>query len=185
VSDFGLAKFKVTPLGQQIAPIMAAKRAEMRALAFRGEPPVKALDESLEHLVCRGLHTQENNKHVGLWAYETIGMDEFETTGREIFNGGTFKSGATFRLRNEPTIRRRAPRGGVDEFPVKDKGGFYQLARPGLTPELRTHSDYAVYVRRLSEALPLIDNGYHIRMGRRGVRPSLIAKDSLIINLPV
>jgi hypothetical protein len=36
----------------------------------------------------------------------------------------------------------------------------------------------------LSEAVPLIEAGYHIRMGRRGVRPSLIAKDSLIIHQP-
>ena len=32
--------------------------------------------------------------------------------------------------------------------------------------------------------VPLIEAGYHIRMGRRGVRPSLIAKDSLIIHQP-
>ena len=182
MSDFGLEAFKQTELGKEIAPILRAKRAEMRALALRGKVPVKAVDQALAHLVPMGLHTQENNKHVGRWVYEEIGIAEFETAGREAFGGVAFESGATFRLRNEPTIRRKEPRGKIDEFPIQSKAGFYQLVRPGLPPELRTQPDYAVHVRRLSEALPLIELGYHIRMGRRGVRPSLIAKDSLIIN---
>jgi hypothetical protein len=181
MSDFGLAAFKASELGQAIAPIIFANRDVMRTYALRGEAPVKALDDALAHLVSAGLHTQENNKHVGRWVYEVIGEAEFETAGRELFNGATFESGAVFRQRNEPIIRRKAPRGGIDERPVPTKLGFYQLVRPGLPSDLRTQSDYAVYVRRLSEAVPLIEMGYHIRMGRRGVRPSLIAKESLVI----
>jgi hypothetical protein len=182
VSDFGLSEFKKGPLGTMIAPIITAKVVEMRSLAVAGEAPVKALDQALAHLVPHGLRTQENNIHVGRWVYELIGEDEFETAGREFFDGLTFESGATFRLSGEPTIKRKEPRGGIDESPIRTKSGFYQLVRPGLPPELRTKSDYAVHVKRLSEAVPLIEAGYHIRMGRRGVRPSLIAKDSLIIH---
>ncbi len=185
MSDFGLSSFKQTPLGQKIAPILAFKRREMRELALRGEAPVKALDEALAHLVPEGLHTQEANKHVGRWVYEEIGMDEFQTVGREIFNGVTFESGATFRPSNEPVIKRLHPRGGIDEFPVRTKAGMYQLVRPGLPSDLRTNPDYNVYVRRLSEAVPLIRKGYDIRMGRRGVRPSFITEASMDIREPI
>jgi len=182
-SDFGLTAFKTSQLGKKIEPIITAplKVEVMMQLALHGLPPVRALDDDLAHLVGEGVRTQEVNKHIGRWVYELIGMDAFETHGRVEFGGKVFESGATFRPSDkEPVIKRTYPRPGGDEFPVKSKYG-YQLVSPDLEGTLRTRIDYAVHTQRLSEALKLIRNGYHIRMGRKGVRPSLIAQDSLTI----
>lgn len=182
-SDFGLSAFKTSPLGQKIDPIITApsKIEVMKQLALHGLPPVHALDDDLAHLVGEGVRAQEVNKHLGRWVYELIGMDTFETHGRVEIGGKAFESGATFRPRDkEPTIKRKHPRPGGDEFPIKSKYG-YQLVSPDLEANLRTKVEYAVHTQRLSEALKLIRKGYNIRMGRKGVRPSLIAEESLTI----
>lgn len=182
--DFGLAQFKASPLGRKVEPILLARVGEMRDLARSGEAPAKAVDAALAHLVPEGLHQQRNNSHVGRWIYELIGMEEFVSNGFEPFYGQTFDKPSTFIETNEPTIRRTHPRPGGDEFPIRGKNGF-QLARGDLDSELKNHAEYAVYVHRLSEAVHLIRSGYSIRMGRRGVRPSLISPEGLEIIEPV
>lgn len=181
--DFGLPQFKASPLGQKVEPILLAHVREMRELARKGEAPAKAVDAPLAHLVPEGLHQRQNNSHVGRWIYELIGMDQFVRNGFEPFYGKTFDKPATFIEIMEPMIRRTDPRPGGDEFPIRGKNGF-QLARGDLDSELKNHAEYAVYVHRLSEAAHLIRAGYSIRMGRRGVRPSLISPESVEIIEP-
>jgi hypothetical protein len=103
--------------------------------------------------------------------------------GRESINGQTFDTASTFIETKEPIIRRKDPRPGGDEFPIRGKNGF-QLARGDLDGELKNHAEYAVYVLRLCEAVPLIRAAYSIRMGRRGLRPSLISPESIEIIEP-
>jgi hypothetical protein len=179
-SDFGLTKFKHSPLGQKVEPILLRHREEMITLARMGEPPAKAVDAALAHLVPEGLRERRNNSHLGRWIYELIGMDRFLTKCQVTFNGQTFEKPSTFVEIKEPTIRRKDPRPGGDEHPMLTKHG-YQLARGALPTELKNHVEFAVYVRRLSEAIHLIEGGYSIWMGRKGKRASLISPESLII----
>ena len=180
-ADFGLSKFKQSPLGRKVEPILLKHRDEMIALARLGEPPAKAVDAALAHLVPEGLRERRNNSHLGRWIYELIGMDRFLTNRQVPFNGQTFEQPSTFVEIKEPTIRRKEPRPGGEEHPIATKHG-YQLARGDLPIELKNHVEFAVYVRRLSEAVHLINAGYSIWMGRRGKRASLISPDSLIID---
>ena len=179
-ADFGLSNFKQSPLGRKVEPILLKHRDEMIALARMGEPPAKAVDAALAHLVPEGLHQRLNNSHLGRWIYELIGMDRFVTNCQVTFNGQTFEKPSTFVEIKEPIICRKNPRPGGEEHPILTKHG-YQLARGDLPTELKNHVEFAVYVRRLSEALHLINAGYSIWMGRRGKRASLIAPDSLVI----
>ena len=179
-SDFGLTKFQQSPLGRKVAPILIEHRNEMIALARMGEPPAKAVDAALGYLVSEGLRERRNNSHLGRWIYELIGMDRFVTNCQVTYNGKTFERPSTFVEIRESTICRKDPRPGGEEHPVLTKHG-YQLARGDLPTELKNHVEFAVYVRRLSEAVHLINAGYSIWMGRRGKRASLISPDSLII----
>lgn len=76
-------------------------------------------------------------------------------------------------------IERLHPRPGGQEEPVLTAKG-YELAAPGLGKN-RNKADNATYVRSLDDAAGLIAKGYSIRMGRRGLRPSLISPKSLRI----
>jgi hypothetical protein len=155
---------------------------DMRVLADYGHAPVRALNRHLTGAPVPHLD-QHFNSNLGKIAYEAIGVQEYEVTEhREAVGGPIVVEGATFRRRTEPliSIRRKHPRPGGDEFPIRSREG-YQLVKPGLDPQKRTQKENAVHVPTLREALPLLDKGYHLRMGRKGVRPSLIRKESLII----
>jgi hypothetical protein len=178
--DFGLKAFEESPKGDRIAQIIDRHALEIEILAKHGVAPVKAVDGPI--WAAFGPLANDEKQHVGRMIFKKLGMDKWEVSGRSEFPGAVFTSGSTFRRRTTKpvVIRRKCPRPGGDEHPIKSPTG-YQLVRPGLTPDERTRAENAVSVQRLEEALPLLDLGYHIRMGRKGLRPSLIAKDSLII----
>jgi hypothetical protein len=70
-------------------------------------------------------------------------------------------------------IYRRNPRLGGPETPWKDSRG-YQLADPNLGADWH-HVKNAIFTQSLDKAAELIkQDGFAIRMGRKGVRPSLI-----------
>ena len=75
-------------------------------------------------------------------------------------------------------IVRLNPRPGGDEEPWRyDRG--YQLADPSLGPEWH-HVKNAIFVRSLTEVADLIQRrGFAVRMGREGLRPSLIRPSGL------
>lgn len=183
MSDFGLSSFKASPLGKKIEPIINHPETvtDMRVLAKYGHAPVQALDARLAHLKPEVGERAENSQ-IGRWVYEQIGESIYEVAGRVKLGGEVFHTGATFKLKPKEAIRieRVTPREGGPEYPVKTTKG-YELVKPGLSPSERTKSDNATYVATLEEALPYLDDGYHIRMGRKGVRPSFIAKASLKI----
>lgn len=183
MSDFGLAAFKASPLGKKIEPVITHPevRTEMKVLAKYGFAPVIALDERLAHLRPE-VGVREVNSQIGRWVYEEIGEDVYEVAGRTKLKGQVFSTGATFRSLPEEAYRieRREPRPGGPEYPVKGPRG-YVLVSPDLPKEERTRDGNAIHVETLAEAVPFLDEGYHIRMGRKGVRPSLIAKKSLKI----
>lgn len=184
--DFGYKDYITSdPVGQRVAQIVIDHADEIRILAKHGVPPVKAVDKpiyDLQAAIGRALSNSEK-QFVGKAIYhEVLGTDRWEVEKRNDIPGLlVFSAGSTFveRKAKPVTIRRKDPRPGGDEYPIKSAGG-YQLVRPGLV-EGRTRAENAVYVRKLEEALPLLDAGYHIRMGRKGVRPSLISKGALII----
>lgn len=74
-------------------------------------------------------------------------------------------------------IERIRPRPGRQEEPIRTDRG-YELARPGLG-ERRNQIGSATFVKTLEEAADLIAKGYSIRMGRTGLRPSLISAKSV------
>lgn len=77
-------------------------------------------------------------------------------------------------------IVRVKPRPGGAEEPWKYAEG-YQLADPGRGPKWH-HVKNAIYVRSLEEAADLIEKQrFAIRMGRQGLRPSLIRPSGLRI----
>lgn len=76
-------------------------------------------------------------------------------------------------------IERLNPREGLDEQPVETDRG-YELVDRRIT-ERRHHVENSTFVRSLEEAAYLVEQGYAIRMGAPGKRPSLIAPASLRI----
>lgn len=183
VSDFGLSKFKASPLGKKIAPVITDPnvRTEMQVLAKYGFAPVLALDARLAHLKPE-VGIREINSQIGRWVYEEIGEGIYEVAGRTKLDGQVFSTGATFRPLPKEAFRieRLEPREVGPEYPVKGPKG-YTLVSPDLSKEERTRDGNAVHVGSLADAVPYLDKGFHIRMGRKGVRPSLIAKKSLKI----
>lgn len=183
MSDFGLSSFKASPLGKKIEPIINDPEAvtDMRVLAKYGHAPVQALDARLAHLKPE-VGVRAVNSQIGRWTYEKIGESIYEVAGRVKLGGEVFHTGATFKLKPKESIRieRLTPREGGPEYPVKTAKG-YELVEPGLSPSERTKSEKATYVATLEEAVARINEGYHIRMGRKGVRSSFIAKGSLKI----
>ena len=78
------------------------------------------------------------------------------------------------------SIMRIESRPGGNEEPCWGKRG-YQLADPSLGAEWH-YVENAIFVRSLEEAAELIEERkLAIRMGRRGLRPSLIRYRSLLI----
>lgn len=183
MSDFGLSGFKASSLGKTIEPIITHPevRTEMKVLAKYGFAPVIALDERLAHLKPE-VGVREVNSQIGRWVYEEIGEDIYEVAGRTKLDGKVFSTGATFKPLPEEAYRieRLEPRAGGPEYPVKGPKG-YVLVSPDLPKEERTRDGNAQHVATLAEAVPWLDKGFHIRMGRKGVRSSLIAKKSLKI----
>lgn len=76
-------------------------------------------------------------------------------------------------------ILRKAPRDGIEEEPVLTAKGYELVDR--RIDERRHHVENSTFVRSIEEAAYLVEQGYAIRMGRQGKRPSLIAPDSLKI----
>ena len=77
-------------------------------------------------------------------------------------------------------IERKYPRPGGAETAWKTKQG-YQLADPRIGPE-RHHACNAIFRQTLDETADLIERrGFSIRMGRKGVTPSLIAPSAIRI----
>jgi hypothetical protein len=77
-------------------------------------------------------------------------------------------------------IQRKNPRPGGDEKPWRDARG-YQLADPTLGAEWHKVKN-AHFVETLEEAAELIEGrGFAIRMGRKGLRPSLISRSGIRI----
>lgn len=183
MSDFGLSAFQKSPLGKKIEPIINEPDAitEMHVLAKYGHAPVQALDARLVHLKPE-VGERAVNSQIGRWVYEQIGESLYEVAGRIKLGGEVFQTGATFKLKPKELlcVERSTPRPGGRELPVKTAKG-YELVKSGLTPRERTKSENATYVPTLEEAVGLIDEGYSIRMGRKGLRPSFIAKGSLKI----
>jgi len=183
MSNFGLSAFKASPLGKTIHPIVEDPEAinEMRVLAKYGYPPVLALDERLAPLKPQ-VGIRDVNSQIGRWVFEIIGEAIYEVAGRSKINGKVFATGATFKLRPKEAYRieRIKPRPGGAEYPVRGARG-YELVPPGLRSDQRTKTANAEFVDSLADAIPFLNRGYHIRMGRKGVRPSLIGKESLRI----
>lgn len=181
--DFGYKNFCASPRGQRFLQIVADSATDIEVLARHGEAPVRAVDEAFANFArTEGKLSDPEKQFVGRMVYDQLGPADWEVSGRQEFSGLVFVSGSTFRRRPTKlmTIRRKDPRPGGEEYPIRSAAG-YQLVRPDLPPDQRTLVENAVFVRKLEEAIPLLNAGYHIRMGRKGVRPSLIGKDSLIV----
>ena len=76
-------------------------------------------------------------------------------------------------------IVRLRPREGLDEAPIETERGYELVDR--RIPERRHHVENSTFVRSMEEAAYLVEQGYAIRMGAPGKRPSLIAPASLTI----
>jgi hypothetical protein len=76
-------------------------------------------------------------------------------------------------------IERITPRDGLDEQPVETERGFELV--DGRIPDERHHVKNSTFVRSIDEAAYLVEQGYWIRMGVTGKRPSLISPASLRI----
>jgi hypothetical protein len=76
-------------------------------------------------------------------------------------------------------IERINPRKGLDEKPIETERGFELVDR--RIPEDRHHVRNSTFVRSIEEAAYLVEQGFAIRMGAPGKRPSLISPDSLRI----
>lgn len=74
-------------------------------------------------------------------------------------------------------IVRTKPRNGVQEEPILSERGYELVDR--RIPERRHYVENSTFVRSIDEAAYLVDQGYAIRMGGKGLRPSLIAPSSL------
>jgi hypothetical protein len=79
-----------------------------------------------------------------------------------------------------PKITRIKPRPGGKEEPWEYERG-YQLADPRLGANWH-FAENAIFTRSIEKAADLIEHrGFAIRMGRRGLRPSLIRPSGLHI----
>ncbi len=76
-------------------------------------------------------------------------------------------------------IERATPRDGLDEKPVETERG-YELVDRRISKN-RHHVRNSTFVRSLEEAAYLVEQGFAIRMGTPGKRPSLISPDHLRI----
>jgi hypothetical protein len=76
-------------------------------------------------------------------------------------------------------IERINPRNGLDEQPVETDRGFELVDK--RIPDDRHHAKNSTFVRSIEEAAYLVEQGFAIRMGATGKRPSLISRESLRI----
>jgi hypothetical protein len=81
--------------------------------------------------------------------------------------------------RRRTRIERLHPRGGLNEQPIETDRGF-ELVDPRI-PQERHHVKNSTFVRSIDEAAYLVEQGFSIRMGAPGKRPSLITRESLRI----
>ena len=76
-------------------------------------------------------------------------------------------------------IERIRLRDGSDEQPIETDRG-YELVDPRISED-RHHVKNSTFVRTIEEAAYLVEQGFSIRMGAPGKRPSLISSASLRI----
>jgi hypothetical protein len=76
-------------------------------------------------------------------------------------------------------IERVSPRDGLDEKPIETERGYELVDR--RIPDDRHHVRNSTFVRCLEEAAYLVEQGFAIRMGAPGKRPSLISPGRLRI----
>jgi hypothetical protein len=76
-------------------------------------------------------------------------------------------------------IERLHPRDGLEEEPIQTERGF-ELVDPRI-PQDRHHVKNSTFVRSIDEAAYLVEQGFSIRMGATGKRPSLVSPSSLKI----
>jgi hypothetical protein len=76
-------------------------------------------------------------------------------------------------------IERIHPRSGLHETPVETDRGFELVDRRITGPKNKVEN--STFVRSIEEAAYLVEQGFAIRMGAAGKRPSLISPQSLRI----
>ena len=76
-------------------------------------------------------------------------------------------------------IERIKPRPGVTEAPVETDRGF-ELVDRRISGQ-KNKVENSTFVRSIEEAAYLVEQGFAIRMGAPGMRPSLISPQSLCI----
>jgi hypothetical protein len=77
-------------------------------------------------------------------------------------------------------IIRTEPRDGIEETPVCNRDGKFVLAHDDHGDK-KHHKESKDYADTLEQVADMIARGYHVRMGRKGKSPSMIAPDSLRI----
>jgi hypothetical protein len=77
-------------------------------------------------------------------------------------------------------IIRTEPRDGIEETPVRNRAGKFVLAHSDHGGK-KHHEEAKEFANTLEEVVDMIGRGYHVRMGRKGKSPSMIAPDSLRI----
>lgn len=70
-------------------------------------------------------------------------------------------------------IERTKPRSGKDEYPIATERGYELVDRRVAGQKNKVEN--ATFVRSLEEAAYLVEQGFAIRMGGPGKRPSLIS----------
>src|SRR5262245_26522752 len=76
-------------------------------------------------------------------------------------------------------IERQNPREGIEELPIETARGF-ELVDPRISRD-RHHVKNSTFVRSIEEAAYLVEQGFSIRMGAPGKRPSLVSRSGLKI----
>jgi hypothetical protein len=76
-------------------------------------------------------------------------------------------------------IERTNPRSGEDEHPIETERGYELVDRRVAGQKNKVEN--STFVRSLEEAAYLVEQGFAIRMGGIGKRPSLISPNSLRI----
>ena len=75
-------------------------------------------------------------------------------------------------------IQRTEPRPGGDEFEVW-YGGMLKLRSPNLPEKGKNRDENATFVDTVDKAVDLLMEGYAVRVGRNGVRPSYVLMPKL------
>lgn len=163
-----------------VKPIALDREAirDMQACGRLGIAPARVFNVRLQNTPVPKLNRQFN-QNLGKLAKLMLGPGFRQTERREYLGGPVIESAACFEEHEgELLLKRKNPRAGGDEFPIRTNG-LYQLVAPHLTIAERTKVENATFVADIEDAFELLKSGYHIRMGRKGVRPSFICLESI------